>query len=315
MREIALVGGGLIGASWSIVFARAGRDVALYDPSAAALQAALDFVRDAAEGLARNGLLGGEDPAAVLRRIRPVGTLAEAVAAADYIQESAPERLDVKQALYAEMTPLARPEAVIASSTSGLPASSFSETATGRERCLVAHPINPPHLVPAVELVPAPWTSAQAMAAAEDLMTAVGQKPVRLKREIPGFVVNRLQGALLAEAFRLVEDGIVDTDGVDAAIAEGLGLRWFFIGPFATIDLNAPGGIADYCDRFGAMYHDLARDQARPRRWTPDLVRELERQVRRHTPADSLEARRRWRDRTLAAVADAKRRILGRDAG
>ena len=251
MTKITLVGCGLVGSAWSIVFARAGFEVTLYDASPASLDAALSFVRSAAPDLAAQDLLNGQTPAAVLARLRPVSSLAEAVRDADYIQESAPERLPIKQALYQELAGLAKAEAIIGSSTSGLPASSFTADITGRERCLVAHPINPPHLIPLVEIIPAPWTKPDVVERTSALMKQIGQVPIRLKREIAGFVVNRLQGAMLGEAFRLVEDGICSATDIDAAVSEGLGLRWFFMGPFETIDLNAQGGVADYCRKLG----------------------------------------------------------------
>jgi 3-hydroxyacyl-CoA dehydrogenase len=314
MTNIAIVGCGLVGGSWSLVFARAGFDVSLYDPSPASLQAALDFARAAAAALAAQDLLGGETPDAVLARLKPAASLAEAVRDADDIQESAPERLAIKQALYKELAPLVKAGAIIASSTSGLPASSFTAEIEGRARCLVAHPINPPHLVPLVELVPAPWTSPDVVDRTEALMRQVGQVPIRLNREIAGFVVNRLQSAVLGEAFRLVEDGICSAADVDAAISEGLGLRWFFMGPFETIDLNAQGGVADYCAKLGPMYYDLAREQADPRAWSEALVARVEAERRSQTPAQNLDARKAWRDRVLAALVKAKRAVLKAEA-
>jgi 3-hydroxyacyl-CoA dehydrogenase len=304
MDKIAIVGCGLVGSSWAVVFARAGFEVRVYDPSPAALDAAFALAKDSVAGLAAADLLGGQAPDAVLARLIPASDLATAVDGADYIQESAPERLAVKQALYEQLAALAPAGAIIGSSTSGLPASSFTADIAGRERCLVAHPINPPHLIPLVELVPAPWTSPAVVDAAEALMRRVGQTPIRLKREIAGFVANRLQSAVLAEAFRLVAD-------VDAAMTAGLGPRWNFIGPFETIDLNAQGGVADYCAKLGDMYHGLSREQADPRRWSDDLIAEVERQCRETTPMAGLAARKAWRDRCLAALGRAKQAVLG----
>lgn len=310
MTKIALVGCGLVGGSWGLVFARAGFEVTLYDPSPASLQAALDFVAGAAPALAAQGLLNGEEPSTILARLKPASSLAEAVRDADYIQESAPERLPIKQALYKELAHLVKPGAIIASSTSGFPASSFTAEIAGRERCVVAHPINPPHLIPLVEIIPAPWTAPDVVERTDALMKQIGQVPIRLNREIAGFVVNRLQSALLGEAFRLVEDGVVSATDVDAAMSEGLGLRWFFMGPFETIDLNAQGGVADYCAKLGPMYYDLAKEQADPRPWGEALVATVEQQRREKTPADQLDARKAWRDRCLAAFVTAKRKVL-----
>ncbi len=310
MTKITLVGAGLVGGSWALVFARAGFDVTLYDPSPASLKTAIDFATSAAPMLAKQDLLNGQTPTDVLARLKPETSLAEAVRDADYIQESAPERLAIKQALYKELAPLAKPDAVIASSTSGLPASSFTDEIEGRERCVVAHPINPPHLIPLVEIVPAPWTAPSVVERTDALMKRIGQVPIRLNHEIAGFVVNRLQSAVLGEAFRLVEDGIVSATDVDAAVSDGLGLRWFFMGPFETIDLNAQGGVADYCAKLGPMYYDLAKGQADPRAWSEALIATVEKQRREKTAADKLDARKAWRDRCLAALVKAKRAVL-----
>ncbi|MFD2032371.1 3-hydroxyacyl-CoA dehydrogenase family protein [Ancylobacter dichloromethanicus] len=199
-----------------------------------------------------------------------------------------------------------------AGSTSGFPASVFTEGLNSAARCLVAHPINPPHLIPLVELIPAPWTATATLDFTRDLMRDLGQSPITLTREINGFVVNRLQSALLGEAFRLVEDGICTPEEVDAAVADGLGLRWCFMGPFATIDLNAANGVAEYCTNLGPMYYGLAREQADPREWTPELVGSIEAKMRAQVPAQDLPARRQWRDRFLAAIVAAKRDITGK---
>jgi len=307
--RITLIGSGLVGSSWGVVFSRAGFEATLYDPDPAALEAALELARRAASELAASGLLDGQSAESVLGRLHASSDLARALEGAGYIQESAPERLEVKQALYRDIAALAPRNAVIGSSTSGLPASSFTADIDGRERCLVVHPINPPHLVPLVELVPAPWTDLAAIDRAERLMREVGQVPIRLRREIPGFVVNRLQGALLSEAFRLVEDGVCSAADLDAAVADGLGLRWAFMGPFETIDLNAPGGIADYCRRFGAMYHGFA-SEAQPRAWSDALVGRVEAERRQTTGETALGTRKAWRDRVLARLVAARRSIL-----
>ena len=134
----------------------------------------------------------------------------------------------------------------------------------------MAHPVNPPHLIPVVELCGAPWTSASTIERAREVMHAVGQVPVTVACEIEGFVLNRLQGALLSEAMRLVGDGVVSPADLDATVAAGLGLRWSFMGPFATIELNAPGGVADYAARYAAFYRTLAADPAPPTVWDAD---------------------------------------------
>lgn len=310
MTRIALVGTGLVGTSWAVVFAKAGLAVNLFDPSDRDGAVAMDGARSIFEDLEARDLLGGQSVDEVMARLLPAKSLRDAVADADHVQESAPERLEVKQALYRELAGLVRADAVIASSTSGLPASSFTADMIGRERCLVCHPINPPHLIPLVELVPAEWTDSSVVERTQALMRQVGQVPIRLNREVAGFVVNRLQSAMLAEAFKLVEDGVCSVGDVDAAVSEGLGLRWFFMGPFQTIDLNAQGGIGDYCRKLGPMYHDLAKEQAHARPWSEALVKKVESACREQVPAQALELRKAWRDRCLAGLIKAKRSVL-----
>jgi L-gulonate 3-dehydrogenase len=304
--RIAIIGAGLIGRAWSMVFARAGRAVALYDVDRSVLPAALATIKGNLADLAANGLI--DDPEAALARIVPVESLDEALRGAIYVQENGPEDLAIKRALLRELDAKAAPDAILASSSSALRASLFTEDLKGRARCLVAHPVNPPYLVPLVELSPAPWTTPDTVTRTRALMDAVGQVPVTLNKEIPGFLLNRLQGALLGEAFRLVEQGYCSMGDIDRTVKDGLGLRWSFMGPFETIDLNAPGGIADYIRRYGPAYHEMAQSAGAPEKWSADLTARLEEERRRTLPAGQLGERAAWRDRRLMAVLVHKRK-------
>ncbi len=300
MTRIAVVGAGLIGRAWSIVFARAGFNVALWDPDRRQVQAAIQFVGDRLPELAEAGLL--KEPAElVARRVHPAMHLAEALAGAQHVQENGPERVDAKQALFAELDRLAPPDVVLASSSSGIRASAFTETLPGRARCLVAHPVNPPYLVPLVELCPAPWTDPAVVARTRALMTSAGQVPATVKKEMDGFALNRLQGALLAEAFRLIADDVISPADLDALVKHGLGLRWSFMGPLETIDLNAPGGLRDYCGRYGSLYAELQK-QMTPRAWDASLIDKLETARRTELPVNMHSVRQEWRDRRLMAL-------------
>jgi 3-hydroxyacyl-CoA dehydrogenase len=306
MERIALVGGGLIGQAWAIVFARAGHDVMLYDTAPAALKLARDAIAARLHDLAGLGLVG--DPHAVAGRIGYVIGLAEALDGAAYVQESTPERVEVKRAVFSTLDRLAAPDAILASSTTGIPASRFTEHVEGRRRCLVAHPINPPFVTPLVELCPAPWTDPAVVERTHDLMTRVGQAPIRLKKEVQGFVANRMQAALIGAALRLVKDGVASAADVDVAIKDGLGLRWSFMGPLETIDLNAPDGIADYLRRYGPLYQSIEGEHG-PLDWSADaLLRQLEDERRAALPAERLAERSAWRDRRLMALAAHRRR-------
>ena len=303
--NIAVVGSGLVGQAWAIVFARGGHAVRMWDGDPAAVGRAQALIASQVADLQRAGLI--DDPVGLQARIQGCATLEEALEGAGYVQESLPEKVGIKREIFAKMDALADPQTVLASSTSSIPASSFTESLPGRARCLVAHPVNPPYLVPVVEICGAPWTDARAVQAAWDVMASVGQKPVKIHRELEGFILNRLQGALLREAFRLVEQGYVDAEGLDVTIREGLGLRWSFMGPFETIDLNAPEGLADYAHRFGQMYQSIAAEQTSTEPWSEDLIQKLEAQRRAALPADRLLERRLWRDRRLMALAAHKK--------
>lgn len=306
MERIAVIGAGLVGRAWAIVFARAGRDVALYDADLNAVSRAQALIADAAKDLADAGLID-EVPEAVAARVRPAETIAAALDGAVYAQENAPEDLALKRELFSALDAAAAPETVLGSSTSGIRASLFSEHLKGRHRCLVAHPVNPPSVVPLVEIAPAPWTDPEAVTRARDLMTAVGQEPVTVLREIDGFILNRLQGALLNEAMRLVADGYVTTEDLDKTVCHGLGLRWSFMGPMETIDLNAPGGIPDYCARYGPIYHKVGQD-AVPRPYDENLFGQVQKDRRATLPMDKHAERQAWRDRRLMALAAHKRK-------
>ncbi|MBN9002552.1 MAG: 3-hydroxyacyl-CoA dehydrogenase, partial [Rhizobiales bacterium] len=193
-------------------------------------------------------------------------------------------------------------------------ASRFTENLPGRARCLVGHPVNPPHLVPLVELCGAPWTSPDTIARAREVYLVIGQVPVTVNREINGFVLNRLQGALLAEAFRLVGEGYVSAEDLDHTVKNGLGLRWSFLGPMETIELNAPGGIADYCARYTGFYKELAKGAAGPSVYeSPNVDRVIAAWPHQATP-ERLASLTRRRNERLAALAAHKQKQAANDA-
>ena len=297
MPRAAMVGAGLIGRSWAIVFASGGWEVALYDASPGVAAKALVLVAAELKQLAEQGLVRGPEAAAA--RVRAAADLPDALAGVSFVQESVAETVEAKRAVFAEIDRLAPPDAILASSSSFIVSSLFAENLKGRHRCLVAHPVNPPHLVPVVELVGAPWTSPETIATAKAVYTEVGQVPIVVKREIEGFILNRLQAVLLSEAFRLVEGGYVTPQDLDKTIKDGLGLRWSFMGPFETIELNAPGGIPDYCHRYG---DSLARlSEAKPEIYRSPFVDLILGEWGNALTPDQIAAKMAWRDRRLAA--------------
>lgn len=298
MPRIAVIGAGLIGRSWAIVFARAGWEVALHDATSDAAERALAMVTDGMAELQEHGLV--DDAKAAVKRVRTSSSLADALDGASFVQENTPETLDAKRAIFTDLDRLAAPDAILASSTSTIVASLFTEKLKGRHRCLVAHPVNPPHLVPLVELVGAPWTASETIAQAKTIYEAVGQVPILVKREIEGFILNRLQAVLLSEAFRLVEDGYVTPQDLDKTLKDGLGLRWSFMGPFETIELNAPGGIPDYCRRYGPSLSRLSA--ADPVIYSGENLGRILKQWGKPLPPHQIATRMRWRDHRLAAL-------------
>ncbi len=303
---VAIVGAGLVGSGWSLVFARGGYRVRVYDPSAEIRARVPGWARDSLGELARNGLV--DDADAALARISVHDTLAAALEGAFYVQESVFETVAAKTEVCLAIDALMDPRAIVGSSSSGIPASQFTAGCANRARFLIAHPVNPPHLAPVVELVPAPWTDPAAVEAAAALMEKAGQVPVRLTREIEGFVLNRLQGVLLNEAWALYRDGVASLEDIDATIAHGLGLRWSFMGPFETIDLNAPGGIEDYAARLRGLYAGMVRLPP-PGPWPDEVIRKAAAERRARLPADKLADRRAWRDATLARLAAFKKNL------
>ena len=289
---IAVIGCGLIGRAWAVVFARAGCEVRLWDPVPEIRSALPELLRDTIA-------VSGDDPDAIVR-IRVLDSLEAALEGAEWVQENGPERLEVKRDLYAAMDAIAAPDTILASSSSALVASRFAGDLAGRGRILVAHPVNPPHVIPVVELCPAPDTAPEVMDRAEALMRQVGQVPVRMAREIDGFVLNRLQAVVLAEALSLIAQGIVTPQGLDDTMAHGLGRRWTLMGPMATIHLNAPGGVADYLERYGPTMARLSEGAARGAAFTPEAARIVAEAM---PDAARVPALSRDRDHRLAALS------------
>jgi 3-hydroxyacyl-CoA dehydrogenase len=297
---VGIIGAGSIGVAFAIVFARAGWTVKLQDPDPGRRAAAPGEIAERAAALHEHDLLE-EAPAAIAARVTLVASLAEAVAGAILVQECAPERVDLKRELFRQLDVVAAPDAILASASSALPVSSFAGDLPGRARCLVAHPGNPPYLIPVIEIVPAPFTDAAVTERAERLFAEVGLAPVRVSREVEGFVFNRLQGAVLREAYCLVRDGIASVADIDRVVRDGLAPRWSVIGPFETVDLNTRGGIASHAQKMGPAYERMGKERGQHDPWTPDLVAQVAQQRRALLPLDQWESRVAWRDRSLMA--------------
>lgn len=305
-KPVAIVGAGLVGAGWAIAFARAGLSVRIYDANAEIAAKAIPWAADQLAALHRHGLLD-ESPDIVIRRLSLAPTLDAALDGVAYVQESVLERVDVKRTLLESIDACADDTVIIGSSSSGIQASLFANDLRISPRVLIAHPVNPPYLVPVVEIVPSTQTSSETIAFTDRLMRGIGQSVVHVKKEIQGFVLNRLQAALLREAWALQRDGIASCEDIDKTVRDGLGWRWSFMGPFETIDLNAPGGVADYARRLGPLYHEIIASRDGDGPWDADLIASVEVDRRQHLSADDLASRRDWRDEQLMAFAVQRR--------
>jgi L-gulonate 3-dehydrogenase len=303
--KAAILGSGLIGRSWAMVFARGGHEVVLWDQDAGQVTKALAHIAATLPLMAAEGLI--DNPAAVTARIRGAASLAEALDGVDFVQENIVERAEPKQKLFAEVEKLVPRDAILSSSTSAImPSIIFGGLAT-RERCLVSHPLNPPHLAPIVELCGADFTSPEVIARADSFMAGCAMSPITVKREIEGFILNRLQLAVLNEAFRLIAEGYVSAEDLDKTIKDGLALRWSFMGPIETIDLNAPQGVADYLERYGPTIRRVGEAQSAAAPWPDSIAATLDAERRAIVPSEKLTAATEWRDRRLMALAAHKR--------
>jgi L-gulonate 3-dehydrogenase len=303
---VAIVGAGSIGCGMAIVLARAGHAIRLCDVAADALAAAESRIAASLADLAAFGLLD-EAPEGVAGRIHATTDLVAALDGVVLVQECAPEELTTKRELLAALDRLAPAAAALASSSSAIPISAVAAGLAGSARCLVAHPANPPFLLPVIELVPASFTDPATVDQASALFAAAGMVPVRLEREVEGFLFNRLQGAVLREAYCLVRDGVASVEAVDRVMRAGLGRRWAVIGPFETADLNVPGGIAAHAARMGPAYARLGAERGQDDPWTAELVSRVAAERRALLPLETWAERVAWRDRALMALEAARR--------
>ncbi|WP_202877202.1 3-hydroxyacyl-CoA dehydrogenase [Pseudomonas kairouanensis] len=305
-EKIAVIGAGSIGLAFTLLFTQAGYTVHLYDSHEDALSQAKDKLFKQATLLSDSGFLNGRVDD-VCARVSLHDTLASAVEDVIFVQECVLETLAIKQAVFQQLEQHAPPTAVFASSSSALPSSAFCQHLDCAPRCLVGHPGNPPFLIPVIEIVPSPHTAAASVERARQIYTRCALKPVVLNREIKGFIFNRLQGAVLREAYSLVDDGVASVEDIDTVVKHGLGLRWSVIGPFETSDLNYRGGITDHAQRMGQAYADMAAERTDTAPWRAELVAEVAHQRRALLPLEQWAARVAWRDRELLALRVAKR--------
>jgi 3-hydroxyacyl-CoA dehydrogenase len=255
IKKISCIGTGLIGRSWATLFAAKGYPVVLMDSSEAALKSALEGIKSNVEFLIDKAMLKEDEAKTCIKRIQTATTIADAVSSADYVQESTPENYDTKKAVFKEMDSFAPDRTILASSSSGLFMTEIQKATNKPQRCIIVHPWNPPLLIPLVELVPGNKTSSETVDMTRRFMESIGKIPVTVKKEVPGYVGNRLQSALWREAIDLVDKGVASVEDVDKAISAGPGLRWALMGPHMVLHLGGgPGGMKYYIEHLGPAH-------------------------------------------------------------
>jgi len=308
-NRIAVIGTGVIGASWTALFLAKGLQVVATDPAPDSQASLKKFVDSAWVPLKRLGL----SPGASRSNLRFTADLAQALNGADLIQENGPERIDFKQKLYSQLDELLPPEVIIASSSSGLTMSEIQKGATSHpERCLIAHPFNPPHLIPLVEIVGGAKTSEETIGRASEFYTSIGQRPVLLKKELPGHVANRLQAALGREVYHLVAEGVISAADIDTALSWGPGLRWGIMGNMMLNHLGGGrGGIEHFLQQFIGPMTAWWKTLGTPV-LTPEVQRRLIDSVHAEVGSRTIEELEVERDELLLALIELRKK--GTDA-
>lgn len=307
--KFSIIGSGSIGIGWAIVFARAGYKVKVYDIEESALRNFENQVKNRLELLDDNKLLTNS-PKKIAARIKTTLDLTDAVSDADFVQECGPENLEIKRELFTKLANLAKSDAIIASSSSALRPSEFASNIASNERCLVVHPGNPPYLISIAEVVPAEFTSEEAIKTCIDLLTKVGIIPIRVNNEPQGFVFNRLQGAILREAYCLVRDGVISPTDLDLIVTEGLGKRWSIVGPFATSALNVRGGIKAHVARMGKSYFEMGRERGQNDPWDGALVERVAADIESKLPDAKWEKNTQKRDLALMKLTKLFEKVI-----
>ncbi|KAM3861871.1 lambda-crystallin homolog [Diretmus argenteus] len=309
-KTITIIGSGLIGRSWAMVFASGGYKVKIYDNQPGQAAKAITEIRKQLSELAEAHMLRGKlDATQQLALLSSHDDLAQAVEGAFFIQESVFEEQEAKQSVFKAIERLVEEDVILSSSTSCLLPSNVFSQVQNQSRCIVSHPVNPPYYVKLVELVPHPETSATVMDTTHALMTQVGQVPVCLKKEIDGFALNRVQYAIIAESWRLVQDGIISVKDIDLVMSEGLGMRYAFIGPMETMHLNAPEGLEDYLKRYREGMRRVLNVFGPVPEFSGEAAKHITEEMSELIPSDQqhLSARRERRDQLLMGLAKLKK--------
>jgi len=308
--KVTVIGSGLIGRCWSVMFAKAGYSVCMYYVHEHQLSGAMEATAKTLVQFEEQGLLSDchiHDATSASKMITTSSNMQEAMEGAIYLQECAPENLDLKKNIFTELDKYATDYIVLASSTSCIGPSKFTLDLVHKAQCIVSHPVNPPYHLKLVEVIPSPETRADVAERTVAIMKDIGQSPVLVRKEVNGFALNRLQYAVLMEAWRLVEDGVLTPEDIDTVFKDGLAPRWSLIGPFETIHLNAPKGVNDYCERYGANIENVCQEQCNVRTFGGATGDAIHQAICATVPVDQLPARCVWRDEQLGALSAHRR--------
>ncbi|XP_072542140.1 lambda-crystallin homolog isoform X1 [Salminus brasiliensis] len=309
-KIITIVGSGLIGRSWAMVFLSGGYKVKIYDNQPGQASRAIAEIKKQVEELQEAGMLRGNLNASnQLSLLSSHDDLSEALEGAFFVQECVFEELEAKKSVFQAVENHVGEDVILSSSTSCLMPSNVFSLVQKRTRCIISHPVNPPYYVRLVELVPHPETLPVVMDKAYELMSEVGQAPVRIRKEIDGFALNRVQYAIIAECWRLVKDGVISVKDIDLVMSEGLGMRYAFIGPFETMHLNAPEGLEDYLKRYREGMKRVLSSFGPVPEFDGEAATRINKEICELIPNDQehLSARRERRDQLLMGLAKLKK--------
>jgi len=308
-QAVAIIGTGVIGSGWAVAFLSAGISVKLFDLDHGRATIASDQVIDKTLELA-SGAFSREE---LQNKVQVANSLQDALDGVVYAQESVAENQEIKQNLFSELDKIAAPEIILASSSSALLPSDFLNDLPGAGRCLVAHPFNPPYLMPLVEIVPSKSTSQTIVQTCKKMFDDLGFSPIVIEKEVRGYVANRLQAAVINEAMNLVNQNVISPQDLDKCLSEGLGLRWAFVGPFETMALNAENGFTEYATKFGKSYQQLGADLNVACEWQEDTISRIENSLSHLESKADIKKRCEWRDSAIVNLLESKHKLASKE--